>query len=101
MTMRGALRCGALGAVLVVLGAFTPASADPTVYLEPESTTVAVGQEFDIHLMIDDGTDTISNFQVIIRFDPGIIGMVGVDEGSLYVSAGHETFFHVEEESLG
>jgi hypothetical protein len=99
--MRSVIRSAALALILAVLAAPGPASAVPTVYLEPVDTTVSVGQEFDVRLMINDEADTISNFQVIIRFDPNILQMVGVEEGSLYVTAGYETFFHVEEESLG
>ncbi len=99
--MRSLMRAGALALVLAALAAPRPASAVPTVYLEPADTTVSVGQEFDVRLMINDEADTISNFQVILRFDPNILELVSVEEGSLYVSAGYETFFHVEEESLG
>jgi hypothetical protein len=99
--MRRALRTGALALILTALGVPSPASAVLTVYLEPESTTVSVGQEFDVQLMVNDEADTISNFRVVIQFDPDIIELVSAEEGSLYVSAGYESFFHVEEESLG
>jgi len=99
--MRGSMRLGALVLFLAALGFPLSAPADPIVYLDPDSTTVAVSDSFDVRLMINDEFDTFSNFQVVLRFDPNVVELSGVDEGSLYVSSGYQTFFHVEEESLG
>lgn len=85
--------------IFLLLG--TNARATATVSLLPESTSVAVGADFDLQISIDDGIDTFSNFQVIFRFDPTLVEFVEAFEGSLYTSSGYQSFFDAEEESLG
>ncbi len=91
-----------IGFVLLGLSvAGTAVAAGPTISLQPATTDVGVGVEFDLSLMIDAAVDTFSNFQIVIEFDPSIIQFVDAFEGSLYTSAGHQTFFDAMEESLG
>lgn len=91
-----------LGAVLL-LGAASalPAVGLPTISIDPGSSVVSPGEEFDLVLRINADADTFSNFRVILRFDPAVLAFVEAVEGSLYVETGLPTWFHVEEESLG
>jgi hypothetical protein len=70
--------------------------------VDPAVRVVTGGSEFDLSLRIDE-VDTMSNFQVFIRFDPAILEFVQATEGSLYVYEGEweNTWFFFEEESLG
>ncbi|MFH1681449.1 MAG: FlgD immunoglobulin-like domain containing protein [Candidatus Eisenbacteria bacterium] len=70
--------------------------------IEPELTVALLDSMFDVSVRID-GLDTMSNFQVFVRFDPGVVEFVEAFEGSLYVYTGtwDNTWFFFEEESLG
>lgn len=87
--------------MLIGLVMSPPALAVPLLTIEPESTSVDVNVEFDLGVMIGAEPESISNVQVIFQYDPGVIEFVDAFEGSLYVSSGYQSFFNVEEESLG
>jgi hypothetical protein len=77
-------------------------SGDAVLSIQPEITVVFPDSLFDVSVWID-GVDTMSNFQVFVRFDPWVIEFVEAFEGSLYVYTGDwdNTWFFFEEESLG
>lgn len=75
--------------------------AAPEVYIEPAAKTVAPGDTFDLQVRVNADADTLSNYDVVLRFDPVILELVEVVEGSLYTNSGYQTFFVANEESLG
>jgi hypothetical protein len=77
------------------------AYAVPTVYLEPDVSIVDEGAVFDVCVMVNADADTISTFDVVFRFDPGVVEMVAAYEGSLYAECPYTTWFVAEEESAG
>jgi hypothetical protein len=90
---------------LILLATFclvTAAAAQPTVYIDPDTTVVDESvPDFEVALMIDGVIDTFSNFQVVIQFDPSVVSFVESLEGSLYTSSGHQTFPGENEQSPG
>ncbi len=90
-----------IGLLVLLLGAAAPALGVPTISIEPGSTFVETDEFFDLQVMVNADVDTFSNFQIIIQFDPVIIELDTVFEGDLYVQAGFQNLFTVEEESLG
>lgn len=90
-----------LAPAALLFGVSAHTFAVPTLSLEPESTSVAAGTEFELRVMIGPEPDTISNTQVIVRFDPAIVQLVSAVAGSLYTSSGYQSFFSATEESLG
>jgi hypothetical protein len=91
----------ACAALLLLLLVPARAPAVPTISIEPSLITVAAMEVFDLQIAVDAEADTFSNFDVVVRFDPGRIELVTVLEGSLYVNSGHSTWFVFEEESTG
>ncbi len=88
---------------MILVGLCLPAlaSAIPKVYIDPPVSYVDVNEEFDVQVMISAEADTFSNFQVFLEFDPGLLELVEVFEGSLYTESGLQTWFEWEEESAG
>ena len=90
-----------IGLLILLLGGAAPALGVPTLSIEPESTSVETDEFFELQVMVNADVDTFSNFQIIFQFDPAIIELDTVFEGDLYVQAGIQNIFTVEEESLG
>lgn len=101
------LRRGPLSAACIAIALLLPAAAPdqaaaiPTVYIDPPATIADSGEVFDVGIRINEDADTFSNFQVIVRFDPAVLFLQQVFEGSLYTSYSGQRFFVAEEESLG
>jgi hypothetical protein len=95
--------CALLGAAICSLGLPSSGQAIPTVSLEPAMVSVDAGEQFDIGVMVSADADTMANFQVVVRFDPGILEFVSAVEGEMYTDLrpGFWTWFGSEEESLG
>jgi hypothetical protein len=85
----------------LIVGVASHALGAPTLSIAPDTSTVQVSDLFEIQLLVNADVDTFSNFQVIVQFDPTIIEVDTVFKGSIYVNAGHDDVWHVEEESLG
>ncbi|MFH1278332.1 MAG: hypothetical protein ABIK65_08130 [Candidatus Eisenbacteria bacterium] len=81
----------------LVIGTVQPAPAGPSVFVEPRATFADPSDYFEVGLRIDDGVDTISNFQVFVEFDPAVIRFDVALEGSLYTASGNQTWFYFEE----
>ncbi|MFH1681420.1 MAG: hypothetical protein ABIH26_12370 [Candidatus Eisenbacteria bacterium] len=100
----GRVPCGARARVLVLfLVSVLRASAwgAPTISIEPAVLTVDPSDLFGLRIMVDAEADTFSNFDVVVRIDPGRVEFVEALEGSLYVNSGYNTWFEFEEESTG
>ena len=93
-------RAWAFGAGLLMLSVPIIVGAVPTVHCEPETITVDSAEVFQVGVMVTD-LDTLANFQVIFTYDCTVLEFVGAHEGSLYANSGFQTWFSVEEESLG
>ena len=89
-----------IAAVFLLLAVPAVAGAIPTVYCEPETITVDSAEVFQIGVMVED-LDTLANYQVIFTYDHTVLEFVTAYEGSLYANSGLQTWFTVEEESLG
>jgi len=89
-----------IAVIFLLLAAPAVAGAIPTVHCEPETITVDSAEVFQIGVMVED-LDTLANYQVIFTYDPAILEFVTAYEGSLYANSGFQTWFTVEEESLG
>ena len=102
---RSSLKHGAGSALIMLLLLTLPcwAAAVPTVYIDPLSSHVEVGEEFDVSVMITADADTFSNYRIFFTYDTDIVEFLGASEGSLYTHLlpGFWTWFGVEEESLG
>ena len=92
----------AKAALLFSLLLSVPASAGaiPTVYCEPETTLVDSAEVFQIGIRVCD-LDTLANFQIVFTYDYTVIEFLDAYEGTLYANSGLQTWFNVEEESLG
>jgi len=77
------------------------ASASPLVSIEPAVTLVDPDDLFEVALYIDDGVDTISNFQVRFDFPTGLLQFQEAIEGSLYTASGNQTWFYFDESPPG
>jgi len=86
---------------ITVLVPVRAARAGPEVSTAPVCSVVDRDDEFDVRILVNAEAETISTFQVVIRFDPDVIEWLGADEGSLYVNSGYTTWFVSEEESTG
>jgi hypothetical protein len=95
--------CVLLGAAIWPLQLSSRGEAIPTVSLEPAMVWVSPGEQFDIQVMINADADTMSNYHVVVRFDPLILEFITATEGELYtdLTPGFWTWFGSEEESLG
>ncbi len=78
------------------------AAAGTHVYFEPSQTMLlAPGEECELSLRVGACDDSIAGYQLYMSFDPGVVELVSVEEGSLYVESGFPTFFTGEEEYPG
>lgn len=93
-------RVKVITSILLLLAVPTVAGAIPTVYCEPETSIVDSAEVFQIGVMVAD-LDTLANYQVIFRYDHTVLEFITAYEGSLYANSGLQTWFVVEEESLG
>ncbi|MGD9403397.1 MAG: hypothetical protein PVF95_14155 [bacterium] len=86
--------------VFLLLTLPSAAGAVPVVYCEPETSTVDSAEVFQVGVMVDQ-LDTLSNYQIIFTYDYTVLEFVDAYQGSLYANSGLQTWFTVEEESLG
>ena len=78
-----------------------PAGALPSVFFLPGHVMLAPGENATISFRVDDCGDLISGYQLYLSFDPTIVELVSVTEGSLYTYSGYPTWFISEEEGPG
>jgi general secretion pathway protein D len=76
--------------VLVLWGA-SHAAADPMLSFEPTTTTVAAGEAVTLTAGISGGS-ALSAFQFDVTFDPSVLSVVDITEGTFLSGAG-PTFF--------
>ena len=77
------------------------AGALPSVFFSPGQVMLELGENVIISFRVDDCGDLISGYQLYLSFDPTIVELVSVIEGSLYTYSGHPTWFIPEEEGPG
>jgi hypothetical protein len=81
-----------------ISGPPAPAAAGPTdlplVYVTPESTVVAEGTDFQLHIAISEEATHLMGYNIKVTFDSTVIHLRDVVEGSLPATSGHNTFFH-------
>lgn len=78
------------------------AAAGTNVYFEPShAMLLAPGEECELSLRVGACDDSIASYQLYLSFDPGVVELVSVEEGSLYVESGFMTWFIEEEEYPG
>ena len=87
--------------LLVAVLTAGPAGAVPYVFFEPGLATVEPGDAVELSFRVGACGDTISGYQLYISFDPAVVELVSVTEGSLYVYSGFSTWFIPEEEGPG
>ncbi len=93
-------RCAAL---LLLVSVLSPcaAAAIPAVTVTPATSSVQPGDLFFIDVRVSAEADTISNYNVILQFDPTVVELMEVVQGSLYQGYGDFSWFESTEESLG
>jgi hypothetical protein len=89
-----------LALVLTLCAVPAGVGAVPVVFCEPETITVDSAEVFQVGVRVDQ-LDTLSNYQIIFTYDTTVLEFITAYEGSLYVNSGLQTWFTVEEESLG
>jgi hypothetical protein len=73
---------------------WTPAArAATSVSFLPSDVMVEPGQYFDMSFRVGASPDSIASFQLYMSFDPNIVELTSVGEGSLYTESGHMTWF--------
>ena len=77
------------------------ARALPNVFFSPRHVMLQPGENVTISFRVDDCGDLISGYQLYLSFDPTILELTTVTEGSLYVYCGFPTWFIPEEEAPG
>jgi len=77
------------------------ARAAPNVFFSPSHVVLEPGETETISFRVDDCGDLISGYKLYLSFDPMIVELTTVTEGSLYVHSGHPTWFISEEEAPG
>lgn len=81
----------------LLIGFARSAPAGPSIFIEPRATIVQPTEFFEVGIRVDDGADTVSNFQVFVEFEPSVLRFVEAIEGSLYTESGNQTWFYFEE----
>lgn len=61
--------------------------------VEPESTVVSTGTFFSLAINLSADATELMGYNVVIRFDPTVIRVVAVEEGTLPQTSGFTTFF--------
>lgn len=90
-----------LGFVLGVCPIQSHGSSAPAVSILPRSTVVDPAEAFELYIWIDSDACAISNYDLIIDFDPAILRLTEATEGVLYVNSGFSTWFAAQERSAG
>jgi hypothetical protein len=74
--------------VMVAAGFATQAQAAPIISIDPTSTTVAVGGQFSIDIVVAGLSAPIGGFSLLLSFNPSIVSGVGytVDPGGNFTS---------------
>jgi hypothetical protein len=93
-------RVGAAVIMSLLIGLPAGGVAAATVHCSPETVFVDSAEVFQVSVMVED-LDTLSNFQVIFKYDCTVLEFIDAYEGSLYANSGLQTWFTVEEESTG
>jgi hypothetical protein len=88
---------------LFLLAVLLPGSAGalPSVFFSPGHVMLEPGENAIISFRVDDCGDLISGYQLYLSFDPTIVELISVTEGSLYTYSGYPTWFISEEEGPG
>ena len=84
----------------VAKGAFAD---DIKVFVSPASLPLnGQGEEFtvDVGVESDQQIETIKTFEVFLDYDPNILEVVRVTEGTLFTGSGHPTFWYLYDEEL-
>ncbi len=66
---------------------------EPTIYLTPTLTQVFEGTTFTVDVAINNTLTDLTGYNLTIALDPTIVTYVGVEEGPLPSSTGHDTYF--------
>lgn len=82
-----------LGVVLGVCGFASPGLAGPAVSVLPQSIVADPSEEIELLVVISPGAGAISNYDLVIEFDPSVVSFIEAVEGSLYVASGYSTWF--------
>lgn len=79
--------------MILVLVAAGPVTAEPELYVSPRDAFVLVDDEFQLSVVANSDVVGLMGYNVVIGFDPAILELLSVDEGTLPGSGGAETFF--------
>jgi hypothetical protein len=89
-------------AVLTALIAIAAqANSAPTVFVDPPSAVVEVGQDLNMSIRVDAGADTLTCFLVGFSFDASVVELVSASEGSLFSECGCATMFAWDQNAPG
>lgn len=92
--MRERLLLALLAVLLVATAAWAPAArAATSVSFLPSDVMVQPGQYFDMSFRVGASPDSIASFQLYMSFNPSVVELTSVSEGSLYTESGYMTWF--------
>ncbi len=81
--------CVSLAALLLVIGAVpNRADASPVLSIQPTESIVSVGETANVSVVITDVLDLYA-FQFSFVFDPAVVSVVNVSEGSFWSATGN------------
>ena len=92
------MRAALLAVLLAVAGV---AAAQPHVSFVPGAVMVQPNQQFDLSFRVGACGDSIASFQLYMSFDPSVVQLLQVTEGSLYSQSGYMTWFISEQITPG
>jgi hypothetical protein len=72
----------------------TAAADTPLVYIHPDSSYVPHNTVFTLEVRVSAATTSLMGYNIAVTFDPSILQLQSVDEGSLPLTSGYTTFFH-------
>jgi hypothetical protein len=100
--VRERLLLALLTVLLAATAAWAPAArAATSVSFLPSEVMVQPGQYFDMSFRVGASADSVASFQLYMSFDPDVVELTGVGEGSLYTESGYMTWFIQDEVSPG
>lgn len=83
----------AMLATLAVLLAGAARAQGPLVSIDPATTYVPHNTVFTLGVHVSAETASLMGYNIAVTFDPAVLQLQGVAEGSLPLGSGYETFF--------
>jgi hypothetical protein len=91
--LRSAIHIITTIAVLVVLSG-AAAAQTPLVYIDPDSTYIGHNTVVTLAVKVSAEMTSLMGYNIAVTFDPSVLQLQNVNEGSLPLTSGFDTFFY-------